>query len=337
MVNFKAVLFAATIFVSNIIYSQTSQDTTRLPGNRSIINGEMHYQLKNGNTLIYPKPRSFGFIRNLPKDAASIVSTTFKKESIKPLAIIAGSTIALLLIDQPLLDGVREFSDNIGLKGDEKNYNVIVRPGGKEIALLRLPGNLNTAFYQLGQGFPSLVIGAGLYTYGKIHKDYRALSTASQLAESFILMGAGTQIFKRISGRQSPSNATVAGGKWSPFPSFAEYQGNTPEYDAFPSGHVATLMSSITIFAENYPEKRWIRPLGYSLTALVGYSMLNNKVHWASDYPLAIGMGFLCAKTVVKRNRRVINKTTAGKKKGEFDFTVNYISGTVAPGFIYKF
>ena len=96
-------------------------------------------------------------------------------------------------------------------------------------------------------------------------------------------------------------------------------------------------MSSITIFAENYPEKRWIKPVGYSLTGLVAFSMMNNKVHWASDYPLALGMGYLCAKQVVKRNRRVENGTASRKKRGELDYTINYLNGTVMPGIVYKF
>ncbi len=52
--------------------------------------------------------------------------------------------------------------------------------------------------------------------------------------------------------------------------------------------------------------------------------MLNNKVHWASDYPLAIGMGYLCARQVIKRNRQVVTNSTSVKKKGEFDYTFNY-------------
>jgi membrane-associated phospholipid phosphatase len=181
------------------------------------------------------------------------------------------------------------------------------------------------------------LIGAGLYTYGKIKDDYRALSTASQLAEAFILMGVGTQIVKRISGRQNPSESTTPAGKWDFLPSFSKYQSYQPNYDAFPSGHVATLMSSITIFSENYPEKKWIKPVGYSLTALVGYSMINNKVHWASDYPLALGMGYLCAKQVVKRNRQVETSTGNKKKRGEIDYTFNYLNRTFMPGIVYTF
>lgn len=297
----------------------------------------MRYNIGNGKILVYPAPKKFGFITNLPKDAAGIVSTTFSKQSIKPLAVIAASTGALLLADQVIVDGVEEFSARIHLSPDEKNKNVIVKLRGKDVALLRFPGNVNTAFYQVGQGFPSLMIGAGLYAYGKIKDDYRALSTASQLAEAFILMGVGTQIVKRIAGRQDPSESTTPGGHWHFFPSFSQYQNYTPNYDAFPSGHLATLMSSITIFSENYPEKKWIKPVGYSLTGLVAYSMINNKVHWASDYPLALGMGYLCAKQVVKRNRQVLNETARRKKHGEFDYTFGYLNGVMTPGIVYKF
>ena len=299
---------------------------------------EMYYDIGNGKRLVYTKPRNFGFILNLPKDAATIASTTVKKESVKPLILIAASTGLLLLVDQPIVDGVRQFSDNIHLYGDEKNTNLLnFKLGEKDVSLFRLPANVNTAFYQIGQGFPSLMIGAGLYTYGKIKHDYRALSTASQLAEAFILMGASTQLVKRITGRQSPSEAKTPGGNWHFFPSFSQYQNNTPNYDAFPSGHLATLMSSLTIFSENYPEKKWIKPVGYSLTGLVALSMINNKVHWASDYPLAIGMGYLCAKTVAKRNRKVLSSTTHKNKRGELNYTFNYLNGTLLPGLIYKF
>jgi membrane-associated phospholipid phosphatase len=326
-----------SIFYSSLIQAQVSATIdTSLSANKAT-KTEMRYKVGNGKTLVYSTPKKFAFITNLPKDAAGIVTTTFNKKSIKPLLAIAASTGLLIWADQPIVDGVEEFSNRIHLSPDEKNKNVIVHFGGKDVALLRFPGNLNTAFYQVGQGFPSLMIGAGLYTYGKIKDDYRALSTASQLAEAFILMGVGTQIVKRITGRQNPSESVVPAGEWDFLPSFSKYQNYTPNYDAFPSGHLATLMSSITIFSENYPEKKWIKPIGYSLSALVAYSMINNKVHWASDYPLALGMGYLCAKQVVKRNRRIENSNASREKKGELDYTFSYVNGVFTPGIVYRF
>lgn len=332
-------LIILTIY-SICLQAQLNTKDTLLPKpKRELINGEMHYNIGNGKTLVYSKPKSFGFITNLPIDASNIGFALTKKESVKPLLAIAVSTAALLFVDQDITDGFGKFCARNGVNAGEENINLLkFKMGDKEVALFRLPSNINTAFYQLGQGFPSLAIGAGLYIYGKKYHDYRALSTASQLAESFVLMGVGTQLVKRITGRESPSDVSRRGGKWRFFPSFSDFQQNTPKYDAFPSGHLATLMSSVTIFAENYPEKRWIKPLGYSLSGLVCLSMINNRVHWVSDYPLAIGMGYLCARQVAKRYRRVILSNSSTKKRqGEMNYTVNYINGTIAPGILYKF
>ena len=299
---------------------------------------EQAYSAGNGKTFIYTKPKAFGFITNLPHDAGGIVVTTFKRQSIKPLLLIGGTTLALMLADQSISNGVRQFSKNIHFNSEEEYRDIINLKAGKtNISIFKAPQNLNTAFYQLGQGFPSLLIGAGLFTYGKIHNDYRALSTASQLTETFILMGVGTQLLKRITGRQSPSNATDEDGGWHPFPSFKNYQTNTPNYDAFPSGHLATLMSTVTILADNYPEKKYIRPVGYSVIGLVGLSMINNNVHWISDYPLAIALGYLCARQVVKRSRKIIDPLSSKKNKAELFYTFKYTNGKLMPGVIYKF
>ncbi len=299
---------------------------------------EKQYDVGNDKIFIYQKPKLFSFITKLPKDAAGIAVAPFRKKNLAPLLCIAGTTALLMLNDEAISEAVGQFSKNIHLSPDEKYKDVLnIKLGKTNTSLLKAPQNINTALYQLGQGFPSLLIGAGLYTYGKIHKDYRAISTASQLAEAFILMGVGTQLIKRITGRQSPSEAVDLDGSWHPFPSFKNYQNHTPVYDAFPSGHLATLMSSVTILADNYPEIKWIRPVGYSVIGLVGYSMINNRVHWASDYPLAIALGYLCARQVIKNNRRVVQTTASGRHKATLSYTINYTNGRLMPGVVYKF
>ena len=299
---------------------------------------EQEYSVGNGKIFIYLKPKPFGFITNLPHDASGIVVTTFKRQNIKPLFLIGGATLALMLADKSVSNGIRQFSNNIHFHSEEEYRDIInIKVGKTDISIFKAPKNLNTALYQMGQGFPSLLISAGLFAYGKIHNDYRALSTASQLTETFILMGVGTQFLKRITGRQSPSNATDGGGDWHFFPSFKNYQTNTPNFDAFPSGHLATLMSTVTILAENYPEKRYIKPVGYSLIGLVGLSMINNNVHWISDYPMAIGLGYLCARQVIKRNRKIVSTTSLKKNKATLSYTFNYFNGRLIPGIIYKF
>jgi hypothetical protein len=64
--------------------------------------------------------------------------------------------------------------------------------------------------------------------------------------------------------------------------------------------------------------------------------MINNKVHWAGDYPVAIALGYLCAKQVVKRNRKVTNTTTK-KHKGSLSYSFDYANGRLIAGVVYKF
>ena len=341
---FKTVLCIFLLFCfSSVSFSQAAV----VDSNKNIITvteaiakkpNENQYNVGNGKIFIYRKPKAFDFLTNLPKDAAGITAAPFRKNCLKPLLLVAGSTLLLLFTDESVGNGVHQFSKNIHLSPEEKYKDVInIKFGNSNINLLKAPQNINTALYQVGQGFPSLLIGAGLFTYGKIHKDYRAISTASQLTEAFILMGVGTQLLKRITGRQSPSEAVDLDGTWHPFPSFKNYQNHTPSYDAFPSGHLATLMSTVTVLAENYPENKWIKPVGYSVIGLVGYSMINNNVHWASDYPLAIALGYLCAKQVVKNNRKVIQSGSTYMHKASLSYTFNYTNGRLMPGLVCKF
>jgi membrane-associated phospholipid phosphatase len=337
----KLFIYTIVLFIcTSKAFCQTTTADSNIVTEHTILSNEKSYDVGNGKIFVYTKPKPFSFLTNLPKDFAGIGKAPFKKNAVRPVLLVAVSTAILILADQSITDGVGKFSNSIHLSAEENYKNVLnIKAGKTDISLFKAPQNFNTTLYQLGQGFPSLLIGAGLFTYGKIHKDYRALNTANQLAESFILMGVGTQFLKRISGRQTPLAATKPGGAWHFLPPFKSYQSNTPYYDAFPSGHLATLMSTVTVLTDNYPEKKWIKPVGYSITGLVGYAMINNKVHWAGDYPLAIALGYLCAKQVVKHNRRVIKNSTTSftKQKGALSYSFDYANGRIIPGVVYKF
>jgi hypothetical protein len=69
---------------------------------------------------------------------------------------------------------------------------------------------------------------------------------------------------------------------------------------------MATAMVTVTVLAEDFPEYRLIRPIGYGLMGLLGFQMMNNDVHWASDYPLAIAIGYGLGKAAVARGRTVL-------------------------------
>lgn len=256
---------------------------------------------------VYQKPKPFSFITNIPRDVARFSSQSFKRKNFSTLALVAGSTALLLLTDQAINNTVHDVLDDHRVVSTERFSPIFqLNVGGKKTNFGKIPKNINTAFYDLGQGSSAMFMAAGFFIIGKIKKDNRALQTASQLTEAFIALGLGTQVMKYVTGRENPSDATARGGRWRPFPKWSDFQNNKTKYDAFPSGHLATFVSAITIISHNYPEKRWIGPLGYSIAGLCGLAMINNGVHWASDFPLGFALGYGFGKFISKRSHFTI-------------------------------
>ncbi len=143
-----------------------------------------------------------------------------------------------------------------------------------------------------GDGKTQFGLAAAFGVYGFAARDSRALRTASQTVEVILACGTVVQVLKHLTGRESPFVSTAPGGKWRLFPNQIEYHKHVPHYDAYPSGHVATALATVTVIAENYEEVGWIRPVGYSLVGLLGVAMGNTGIHWYSDYPLGIALGY---------------------------------------------
>jgi hypothetical protein len=143
-----------------------------------------------------------------------------------------------------------------------------------------------------GDGKTQFGLAAALGIYGFAAKDGRALRTASQTVEVILACGSVVQALKHLTGRESPFVSTAPGGKWRLFPNQIEYHKHVPNYDAYPSGHVATALATVTVIAENYAEVGWIRPVGYTLVGLLAVAMGNTGIHWYSDYPLGLALGY---------------------------------------------
>ena len=253
------------------------------------------------DTLYFSKPKLLKTLGHFPSNMLGIAKTPFIGDNWIATVAMAQGTALLVTQDQYFTNWVKKVSSDIGLNPENK-YKDIVKIG--KTSIIKIPLNLNSALYQLGEGGTSLILAGGLWIYGKTNHDWRAEQTAYDISETLITMGLSIQILKRISGRQSPFVSTAPGGLWRPLPSFSTYQNNTSSYDAFPSGHLATMMATITVIKENYPEKKWIAPLGYSLIGLTGWAMVNTEVHWLSDYPLALAVGYLSGKLTTMKHKK---------------------------------
>ena len=258
---------------------------------------------------IYARPKPFGFVTQIPKTYQGAASEVWNKKSIKAISLMTASTLLLVAFDQQILDGVQNISHAINLDPTKKYKSVVsFNLGSTPIDVYEAPQNLNSVFYSIGEGSTQLFISAGFFVFGTVKKDNRALQTASQIVQAQLVMGLSTQLIKRISGRESPFRRTAPGGVWRPLTSWKEYQQDVSKYDAFPSGHMGSMMATTIILIENYPEKKWIKPVAFGLMGICGFAMINNEVHWAGDYPLALGLGYISGKATVKLNRMTTPK-----------------------------
>lgn len=277
------------LFLILPILSFAQQDSSRLEHETEI------------GLALNSKSKPFRFLTNTPGDLYQIFSSPFKKQYTTSFVATMVATGLLIPFDQPIAEGVQHICRQIHMYS-LTDYDVILKY--KKARIIRIPRNLNSGLYQLGEGGTSVMLAAGLFAYGKIFHDKRSVGVAWDLTETFITMGMSTQIIKRITGRESPFRATADGGIWRPLPGFVEYQTNTSRYDAFPSGHLATMMATVTTLVLNYPNKKWLKPVGYGIIGLTAVAMINTDVHWISDYPLALALGFVAAKITFNRNNR---------------------------------
>ncbi|ALW85138.1 hypothetical protein AUC43_08555 [Hymenobacter sedentarius] len=265
------------------------------------------YTVAPGVTWHYEKPRPFSWLLHIPRDLGQFPGYAFRKDNARTFMGLAVSSLVLWTADQAITDAAQQFGRYVGLKEASTQKTLVYIPFHIGTANLpfefNVPDNLNSSFYFLGDGWTHLTVASSFWIYGGIKKDNRALRTSSELGEAIFSTGLVIQTLKRLTGRQSPYVATKDRGEWHLFPSYDRYQHFVPNYDAFPTGHLATAMATITVIADNYPEYHFIRPLGYSLMGLLGYSMLNNGVHWASDYPIGIALGYAFAKIAVRNGR----------------------------------
>jgi len=263
--------------------------------------------LNSSESILFYKPRPFEFITNVPSDLGRFGKAVVAKKNLANLGLILGSTAVIVAFDQPILDAAQQFGRFINLDPDRKFVRAIsFNIGNFAVPVLDIPQNLNSAFYFIGEGWPSVLVAGSFFGYGIMANDYRARQTSSQLAEMFFTLAITSQVLKRMTGRQSPFNSTRSGGEWHPFTNLATYQADVSNYDAFPSGHLATIMATITIIAGNYPSSKFVKPVGYSLLGILGYAMMNNGVHWMGDYPVAIAIGYTCGKIALSRGQKKI-------------------------------
>ena len=279
------------------------------------------YSLPNGEIYTYQKPKFSDCITKIPKDLVGTFHKMGEPENLVALGVSVLTTAVLIPSDQTILEKSRNLGEKLGLKS-EAIYNNFG-------PLSNIPPNVTSGIYLVGNGTTPILLSMGFATYGLIKNDYRSLNTASGLIESLAVSGVFSQTIKRVSGRQSPAPALAdgyPGGDWNPFPSFSAFAKHTPNYDAFPSGHMMTATSALYVIMGNYPEVKWIKPVGFTLIGVLGFEMIQANVHWASDYPIAMVMGYIIGKNIAN-SKMTKSKQNLTDKKYKIDYNASRTYG----------
>jgi hypothetical protein len=259
----KQFLFLEILFISLFIgtfYKSQAQETAKSSAADSISTLD---KADSENV------RWYTMIANIPRDWERWYDISFRKERVDEWLIVGELTVATYL------------TDDITYTPSEKFYHSSTSAK-----------NLSDFCANMGEGTTQFALAGTLGAYGLVFKDQKALRTGSQIVQAVLASGAVVQLLKHVTGRESPFVRTTPTGVWKILPNQIDYHRRVPHFDAYPSGHLCTSITTVIVVAENYPDAKWIRPVGYAFTTLVGLGMLSNGIHWVSDYPLGLFIGY---------------------------------------------
>jgi membrane-associated phospholipid phosphatase len=240
----------------------------------------------------------YSMITKLPGDWYGFGKQTFRVQSLSTVAELGAVTAAFAVFDHASYTQTRNFLNSTAFLQHASNYLV-----------------------SAGDGRYHLAVIGGFAVIGWAANSDRMLRTSSQLVETFLASGFVVQVLKHSTGRQSPSVVMRDDdGDWRLFPNQKQYQLHQSQYYSFPSGHLATLVGSLTVLNENYPEYHvWLTPASYLLTGLVGASLVGKGMHWYSDLPLGIALGYSFGKIASNSGGININRSL-----GEYSPQINF-------------
>ncbi|KXK53472.1 MAG: phosphoesterase PA-phosphatase-like protein [Chlorobi bacterium OLB7] len=250
-------------------------------------------------TPAQPADSGAGFFRHLWDDVLRQGAAPFRMDEgdLLWLGGAAAVTAGLIALDEPF--------DN-QVKGIKDDYPWIANTS--EI-ITEFGGN-----YGIGAA-------AAFAGYSFLFNDPKGKETSAMLAEALITSGLWTRLGKFLTGRERPSNAYSEGhatGKW--YGPLLQCNGNHrfggPRFDAFPSGHTATVFAIATVFAEQYNQTLVVPVAVYSFATVVGISRTLEHTHWISDVFVGALLGYLCGRDVVASYRPSPPASSSGPAQG---------------------
>lgn len=160
----------------------------------------------------------------------------------------------------------------------------------------------------MGDGFFQFSIVGVFAASGAALGNRKFLRTASQITESILATGIVVQIIKHVTGRESPFSSDDRRGVWRLFHNQLDYHLDFQNHDAMPSGHLSTAVTTFIVIQENFPEQKWIPFIGWPVMGWIAFGLAGTNIHWWSDYPIAVALGYSFAKIITRDNGSSLKK-----------------------------
>lgn len=206
------------------------------------------------------------------KDGAAIAASPlhWQKKDWLRFSVFAGSVGGLMLLDKEIksifLHNQNNFTGSMA-RG--------VEPVGNIYGLLVFP-----AIYATG-----VVIK-------NPHVESIGLRGGKAMAISSVICFAGKNIIRR----QRPDASATPFHYALPF--------SKAKYNSFPSAHSSIAFTLATAFALEFPDKKWVAPVAYSIASFTALSRVYNNRHWASDVLVGAALGHFVTKAVYNRTQK---------------------------------
>jgi membrane-associated phospholipid phosphatase len=147
----------------------------------------------------------------------------------------------------------------------------------------------------------SVLIGVGMYTYGKLRKNERAADLGLHGTEALAVGEVIGVVLKGVIGRARPYVNIDNPHDYQLFRGF----GSNGAYRSMPSGHtIAAFAAASAVTSETsrwWPSSVWyIAPVMYGGAAAAGVSRMYSNAHWASDVATGAAVGTMAGIMVVR-------------------------------------
>ena len=167
------------------------------------------------------------------------------------------------------------------------------------------------------------MIGGTLFAYGKLKKDDEAVGASFAVLQSSLIAFGYNTLLKAITGRPNPDwRHTEDMDDLSKTFRFGFLRGGV--FWGWPSGHTSSTMAVVSALTSFYPDKTWLKVVGYSYVAymILGVSSVNRGgMHWFSDAVAASLMSYAIGSTVGKYYR---------SKFGPANININYFNVAIS-------